>query len=73
MPDIMIRCPTFGREVPTGLTTEIIKFESLSGVTIPFRCPACLRTHKWEQKDAWVDGAPSANNQARTPLGANED
>ena len=26
MPEIMIRCPTFGTAVPTGLTTEAIKF-----------------------------------------------
>ena len=55
MPDIMIRCPIFGSAVPTGLTTEKIKFDSLSDITIPFRCPACLRIHKWEQKDAWID------------------
>jgi hypothetical protein len=49
----MIRCPTFGTVVPTGLTTEKIKFESLSGVVIPLRCPDCMQLHKWEQKEAW--------------------
>ncbi len=55
MPKIMIRCPIVGIAVPTGLTTETIKFESLSSVTIPLRCPACRKLHKWEQKDAWVE------------------
>jgi hypothetical protein len=55
MPNIMIRCPTLGTAVPTGLTTEKIKFESLSGVIIPLHCPACMKLHKWEQKDAWVE------------------
>jgi hypothetical protein len=55
MPDIMILCPTLKRAVPTGLTTEKIKLESLSGIKIPLRCPACLKTHHWERKDAWVD------------------
>ena len=55
MPKIMIRCPTVGVAVTTGLTTEQIKFESLSGVTIPLRCPACLKLHRWEKKEAWVD------------------
>jgi hypothetical protein len=68
MPDIMIRCPIFGRAVPTGLTTEKIKFDSLSDITIPFRRPACLRTHKWEQKDAWVDGDDRAGKSHRHPV-----
>jgi endogenous inhibitor of DNA gyrase (YacG/DUF329 family) len=55
MPNIMIRCPTYGKPVPTGLTTEKIKFSSLSGVTIPFRCPACLKTHHWQKEEAWVE------------------
>jgi hypothetical protein len=65
MPDIMIRCPVFGRAVPTGLTTEAIKFASLSDITVPMRCPACLRIHKWEQKDAWVDGNDRAGKSGR--------
>jgi hypothetical protein len=59
MPKIMIRCSTFGTPVPTGLTTEAIKFDSLSGIEIPMQCPACLKNHKWERKDAWIDGAVS--------------
>ena len=55
MSNIMIRCPTFGTAVPTGLTTEKIKFESLSEVRIPLRCPDCFKLHKWERKDAWVE------------------
>jgi hypothetical protein len=55
MPDIMIRCPVMDKAVPTGLTTETIKFESIEdGIAIPLRCPACLKVHKWERKDAWA-------------------
>ena len=54
MPEIMIRCPILGTAIPTGLTTEQIKFVSLAGIEIPLRCPACLKIHRWEQKDAWV-------------------
>jgi hypothetical protein len=57
----MIRCPIVGTAVPTGLTTETIKFESLSGVTVPLQCPACGKLHKWEHRDAWVEkDAPEA-------------
>jgi hypothetical protein len=54
MPDIMIRCPVIGTPVPTGLTMEKIKFESLSGVELSMQCPACRKLHKWESKGAWV-------------------
>jgi hypothetical protein len=54
MPDIMIRCPTRGVEVPTGLTSEAIQFDSLYGITIPMQCPACGRMHNWRREDAWV-------------------
>jgi hypothetical protein len=56
MPDIMARCATLGTAVPTGLTTEAIKFESIPDIAIPFQCPACLKTHTWRPKTAWVDG-----------------
>jgi hypothetical protein len=57
MPMIMIQCPTFKRAVPTGLTTENIKFDSLSGLAIPLQCPVCLKTHRWERAQAWVEEA----------------
>jgi hypothetical protein len=55
MPRIVIRCPTTGTVVPTGLTTEQIKFNSLAGITMPVECPACHRLHQWKRKDAWVE------------------
>ena len=54
MPDIVIRCPNLGRVVPTGLTTEKIKLSSLSGIKLRLQCPACLKIHKWSQKEAWI-------------------
>jgi hypothetical protein len=55
MPDIMVRCPTVGVVVPTGVTTEVVKFESIPDIAIPFRCPACLKMHEWRPITAWVD------------------
>ena len=55
MPNIMIRCSIRGIPVPTRLTTEKIKFESLSGIVIPLDCPACSRVHQWQRKEAWVE------------------
>lgn len=56
MPEIMIRCPTLGYAVRTGLRTEAVKLESLERtVPIPLRCPACRKLHKWQRRDAWAD------------------
>jgi hypothetical protein len=61
MPKIMIRCPIVGRNVPTGLTTEKIFFDSLpDNLEIPIRCPACMKVHKWRRKDAWIEKASDA-------------
>ena len=52
MSEILIRCPNLGRVVPTGLTTEKIKLSSLSDLKLRLHCPACLKIHRWGQKDA---------------------
>jgi hypothetical protein len=54
MPEIMIRCLNTKRVVPTGLTTEKIKLSSLSGLKLRLQCPACLKLHRWGQKEAWL-------------------
>jgi hypothetical protein len=57
MPDIVIRCILTGREVPTGLTTQDIQFETLpKDIEMSVGCPFCQRTHSWTPKDAWVKG-----------------
>jgi hypothetical protein len=42
-------------EPAAGLTTEIVKFESVPDIPIPFRCPACRKMHNWRPITAWVD------------------
>ena len=54
MPEILIRCPNTGRIVSTGLTTEKINLSSLSNLKLPLLCPACLKSHRWGQKEAWI-------------------
>ena len=56
MPNIVIRCPVFGRTVPTGLKTETVIFESLpSDLALEVRCPICRKLHRWKPRDAWVE------------------
>ena len=53
MADIITSCPILKVPVNTGLTTEMIVFESLSSsIEVLFRCPACRKIHRWTQKDA---------------------
>jgi len=40
--------------VPTGLTTEKIKLSSLSDLKFRLQCPACLKIHRWGQREAWT-------------------
>jgi hypothetical protein len=56
MPQILIRCPKFGRAIATGLQTEKIKFDSLAGIQFSVVCPACGKIHRWRQHDAWIVG-----------------
>lgn len=51
---IMIRCPARQEAVPTGLTTDIIKLDTLD-FELTMRCPACNRIHRWKQKNAWIE------------------
>ena len=55
MPQILIRCPASGKAVPTGLSTEKIEFDSLSGIQFSVVCLACGKIHRWKQPKAWVE------------------
>ena len=53
MPAIMIRCPISGKDVSTGLSTDAVVMASLpNDSSIPFRCPACMKIHRWGPKSA---------------------
>lgn len=65
MPDIVIKCSVFGRPVPTGLTTEMIIFESMpKDLPLDLNCPACRKVHRWLPRDAWVAGDGTHNGPA---------
>jgi hypothetical protein len=69
VPKIMIRCPTLGGKVPTGLTTEMVVFGSLPvKIKLPLRCPACRNVHAWAPKDAWIDKAAYSGNPGSSTL-----
>jgi hypothetical protein len=54
--DILIRCPTAGTVVRTGLNTGMVHFCSLAEVPFSGVCSACGKIHRWSQVHAWIDG-----------------
>jgi hypothetical protein len=53
MADIVIKCPTFGTAVPTGITTEMIIFDTLD-FPLTVHCPDCRQIHTWTRSNAWI-------------------
>ncbi len=58
MSSVMIRCPTTGRSVPTGIETEPSVFRRLPGTASRMLCPACGQQHAWTVEVAWLDNEP---------------
>jgi hypothetical protein len=54
--DILIRCPTTGAVVRTGLNTGMVQFFSLAELPFTVVCSACGKTHHSSQPHAWIDG-----------------
>jgi hypothetical protein len=54
--DILIRCPTTGTVVRSGLNTGMVQFFSLAELPFSVACSACGKEHRWSQPHAWIDG-----------------
>ena len=66
MPRIMILCPRLKWAVPTGLTTDMVKLDSMfDEMKVTFKCPACGANHCWMRKDAWIERSPQAPGHRR--------
>jgi hypothetical protein len=50
----MIKCPTTGRDIPTGIETDRPSFSSAPVFFSRTFCPLCRTNHEWFAKDAWV-------------------
>jgi endogenous inhibitor of DNA gyrase (YacG/DUF329 family) len=68
MPRILIKCPTTGREVPTGRRTQDVELADMVQ-PLSFRCPICQAVHSWSGADAWVEEGltPAAARLAALP------
>lgn len=60
---IMIKCPTTGQSIATGIETDPNSFRQIPDVLSRSRCPICGLEHDWSKREAWigesVEGSPS--------------
>jgi len=56
MATVMIRCPSTGNEISTGMAMDQASFDS-SDLTdnIVGGCPECGSRHTWSKKDAFLE------------------
>ena len=55
MGTVMIRCPTTGRKISTGIEADRVKFAYSPVFFADAYCPACDALHRWFAREAWVE------------------
>ncbi len=55
---VMVRCPTTGRSLATGIETDAATFNRLPDISSSVICPACGLEHTWSTSDAWLGEPP---------------
>lgn len=51
MAALMIRCPTTGKPVPTGMAADKESFKTMNYDNNSVQCPHCKQPHTWSKKD----------------------
>ena len=54
MAKVMIKCPTSGKPVFTGMAMDKSSFEVASLSRNSVKCPHCGNMHTWDKKDAYL-------------------
>lgn len=57
---ITIKCPNTGREISTGIETDLLSFSRLPDVPSRTWCPKCGFDHVWWKPAARLDGFEGA-------------
>ena len=65
MPEILIRCPVTGKDVPTGIALSADAFQQAEINTYPVACPHCGQKHPWSKPDAFLRVPPERD---RSPM-----
>jgi hypothetical protein len=58
MPAVMIRCPTSGKPIDTGIALSKEAFDDPQTVmeNNVTSCPHCQQMHTWSRKDVFLEG-----------------
>jgi hypothetical protein len=58
---VMVRCPSTGRELSTGIEMDAATFGKLPDIRSQIKCPVCGLDHVWSTREAWLGNpVPSA-------------
>ena len=58
MPEVLIRCPVTGKDVPTGIALPGKVFLHAEIETRPVACPHCGQEHPWSKSEAFLRTPP---------------
>ena len=56
MNKIMVTCPSTGKDVSTGISTNKDTLDHLPNTISSMNCPHCGTAHDWTVGDAWLEG-----------------
>ena len=56
---VMVRCPTTGHELSTGVEMDTATFERLPDIHSQMKCPVCGLDHNWSTQEV-LDGQSSS-------------
>lgn len=68
MPEILIRCPVTGKDVPTGVSLPADVFLQAQIDTYPATCPHCGAQHPWRKEEAYLRVPPEREPTTPGPI-----
>lgn len=51
---VVIKCPETDQEIPTGIVTDLTRFDRLGEGYATLQCPYCHQPHQWSRLDAYM-------------------
>lgn len=67
MEHLIFVCPTTGREIDSGVESEIGTLLRIRQQNVRVLCPACGEWHDWPVRDAFLTSAPNRTTSATRP------
>jgi hypothetical protein len=61
MSDLMIQCPSTGKEISTGIDTDTFSLKLTEDVISSTFCPHCGQAHEWKTHETWLADSGTSN------------